>query len=116
MKIKNAKLAYYVFNYDFNKKEVYRFNILDSEDLKERIVKGIKKGEIKDIPSLKESLKRYFMYRYWSKAEYEILVTDLFPKDFEKESVKLDVWFQIEPNLDRIVEHIVNEMQIEFNS
>ena len=53
------------------------------------------------------------MYYYWSKAEHETVIGGLSAKednDFEKH----DIWWQLEPNLDRICEYIINTMQIEF--
>ena len=31
-----------------------------------------------------------------------------------KEAVKIDIWYQLEPNLDRIVEYIIRELDIKF--
>jgi hypothetical protein len=52
-----------------------------------------------------------------SKAEYEVLVTDLFPRDYEdfcNRAIKIDIWYQLEPNIDKIVKYIMEELRLEF--
>ena len=112
MKIKNANLEWYVMYSDFGNKDIKRVNIL-GYDFAEIVAKEIKKKKITNRETLKEFLKREFMYHYWSKSEYEIAVGGLFakyPDDFEK----LDVWFQLEKNLDTITDYIIYKMNINF--
>lgn len=75
MKKKNVDLKYYVVLYDFNKEDTFRYNVI-SDELIERIYNKIKKKEITNRNELKEDLNRYFMSIYWSRSEYEILVSD----------------------------------------
>ena len=115
-KRKNKKLEWYAFRYDWNSHNLVQFNVL-GERFAEDILKRIKRDKISNYEDLKEGIRRELMYHYWSKAEYEVLVTDLFPKDYEdfcKSSIKIDVWYQLEYNLDRIVEYIMKELQIEY--
>ena len=44
---------------------------------------------------------------YMSRAEYEILVSGLFDKD---DAEKIDVWYQLEMNIDAIVEYIIGNL------
>lgn len=115
--MRKRKLEWYAFEYDFNNRKVQRINVL-RDTIRDEIIKRLKSKKdywsITDYNSLKENVKRILMSYYWCRAEHEILVTDLFPKDFEKEAVKLDVWYQLEPNLDRIVEYVIKELEIEF--
>lgn len=113
---KNVKLEWYAMDYNWNKKEVEFINVLRS-DLVERIQNGMKKKDysidkkIENLRDLKTVVQRELMYNYWSKAEYEITVGDLFPKTIE-ELEKISVYDQLEPNLDRIVEYINNAMEL----
>ena len=50
------------------------------------------------------------MYNYWSKSEYEFLISDIWGMDYEK----VDVWRQIEPNLNQIVEYVNSRMDLQF--
>ena len=53
------------------------------------------------------------MYHYWCKAEHECLIGD-FTNNYEKTLEKHDIYWQLEPNLDRICEYIIREMKIEW--
>ena len=99
-------------------------NILKSEIMKENKIRKIqqkinkKEEKINEfIQDRKEGIKRELMYYYWCKAEHEVMVTDLFPRnyeDFQEQAVKIDIWYQLEPNLDRIVEYVIKNLNIEF--
>lgn len=47
------------------------------------------------------------MYSFWSKAEYEIMIGDLFETDCNKLE-KWDVYDQILPNLEQLCRYILN--------
>lgn len=103
---RTKKLQYYVFRYDWNKKDLVRVNILN-EYFIEELKKDIKRWKVTTKEQLKERLISLFKYYYWGKAEHEVLVTDLFPKDYEdfcNQAVKIDIWYQIEPNIDLITD------------
>lgn len=111
MKVKNVNLKYNVLLYNWNSKKVINYNVLAHLDL-EKIRKKILKKEICNYDQFKEYLKREFMYVFWSRAEFEIVVGDLSCR--EEYFEKIDAWRQIEMNLDLIVKYIINEMRIEF--
>lgn len=108
MRIKKAKLEYWVFYISFQG-NLEQFNIL-SGNFKDVLVKRIKQYKINDLKGLKEILRRDFIYRYWNKSECEYLICDCFGKELSKS----DVWYQIKPNLDLIVKHINDEMKLGF--
>ena len=110
MRIKNANLEWYVMYDDFNSKKIKRVNIL-GYGFAEELAKDIKRKKIMNREQLKTHLRGEFMYHYWSKSEYEIVVGGLFAKsddDFEK----IDVWFQLEKNLDTITDYIILKMKL----
>lgn len=111
MKVKNVNLEYYVLVYDWNSKKIINYNVMRILNL-DTIHKKILKKEITNYGEFKEYIRKEFMYRFWSKSEYEVLVGDLiFNKDtFEK----IDAYRQIEMNLDLIVKYVIDEMQIKF--
>ena len=45
------------------------------------------------------------MYYYWCKCEWEILIAPLIG-DFDKESVKIDVYMQLEMNWDHYIKYL----------
>lgn len=112
MKYKSVKLEWNVLYYDFNNKKVKPYNIFN-DNIKERIYKDIKAKKINSYKELKQVIDGWAHYRFWSKTECEMAIGGLFvtyPDDFEK----VDMYKQIEINLDRIVEYIINTMQIKF--
>ena len=114
-KRKNNKLEWYAFREDFNKNELERVNVLGIDFAKE-LLKRIKQDKISSYNELKELIKRMLMYRYWSKAEHEVLVTSLHHRPDRDNVFKIDVWYQLEKNLDRITEYVMKELQIDFNN
>ena len=108
MKIKNVNLEWYVLRWDFNAKKVENYNILYGEE--ENIAKEVRAKRVYNKSILREYLKSNFMYYYWSKAECEFYISDAYGNEF----VKIDMWRQIEPNLDRIVEYVNNKMKLNF--
>ena len=110
MKIKNVKLTWNVLNHDFNNDKIINYNIFWNGSSKE-IADRIKKNKITTYEEFRKSMKSWFMHDFWSRAECEIMVSGLFSKS---EAEKIDVWRQIEMNLDRILEYIIKEMEIDF--
>lgn len=107
--MKKVNLKWYAICEDFNHRgNLEHYNVL--EGLEEPIAKEIRAGHISNRAELKKWLKAELMFNYWSKCEFEIVVGFLFS---DKEH-KIDVWYQLEPNLDRIVEYVEREMEIEW--
>ena len=113
MRRKGFKLEYYAFEYDFNKKDLCRVNVFYNI-IVENLVKNLVKKKITNYDGLYEFLRKEFFYYFHSKAEHEVLVSDLFAYgDNLEHSVKIDVYYQLEPNLDIICEHVINELRLD---
>lgn len=108
MKIKNVDLKWYVLRWDSNSKKVINYNILEWR--KEDIAKEVRSGRVYNKSILREYLKTTFMYDYWSKTECEFFISDLHGDEYEK----IDIWRQIEPNLDLIVDYVNAKMDLKF--
>lgn len=106
MKVKNVNLEWYVLRWDFNSKKVINYNILQWR--KEDIANEVRRKRIYNKSILREYLKTTFMYDYWSKTECEFYISDLHGDEYEK----IDIWRQIEPNLDLIVEYVNSKMEL----
>lgn len=89
--------------------------VIDPEEIIKRIkYKGPKKyRSIKNFQELRDFLQKTFMYHFWSKCEHEIIINSWLRKDISVET-KIDVYTQIEPNLNRITEYVIDAMQINF--
>lgn len=99
-------LQWYVIKEDFSTRKIYMYNALKSWE--ECIKKARKKCETRE--DFKTWLRKELMYHYWSKAECEIQVGGLFAKE-DKDFHKIDIWYQLEPNLDTMVDYIIKEMK-----
>jgi hypothetical protein len=106
--MKKANLEWYVLNWDFNTKKVITYNIFTG--LTDEIIREIKNKRVYNKSILREYLKTQFMYNYWSRAEYEFFVSDL----HSDKSEKVDIWQQIEPNLNNIVDYVNIKMDLNF--
>lgn len=96
-------LKWYVYLEDVNKKKIIKYNVFNHysfcEDLKNTV------ENIKNKNEFSERVKRLSMYYFWSKCEYEILITTwLERKDFKSE--KIDVYDQLQLNWDIFVNYI----------
>ena len=111
MRIKKANLEYKAIIYDWNSHSLRYINVL-GERLKNDIIKLIKSGDVYDRETLKNCVTRLLKYYYWSKREYEIAVGDLGCK--EDEMFKIDVWYQLEPNIGHIIDHIIKELDLGY--
>lgn len=123
MKIKNVNLTYYAFIYDWNTESLDWVNVL-GDRYKEHLVKALKtkteEVRVKNRDELKKDLRSYLFYFYASRAEYEVLVGDLFsgldPAKYVDDMVKMDVYDQVILNLDIMVDYIINKMDIKFEN
>lgn len=104
---KSKKLEWYALVEDFNTKKIKKYNVFNSEFNKDLYNK---KNQINNYEELKNFIRHWFMFRYWCKAEWEVLIGGLFA-DME-DFVKIDVWQQLEINLDRITEYVIKELEL----
>lgn len=108
-------LSWKVLNYDFNKRKIVDYEIFGkySED---ELRKARRQKKFNSYDTLKEWLKSNFLHDYWCKCECEIMVGPLFPRRLEDidDFEKIDIYRQLEMNLDRITEYVIREMKFKF--
>lgn len=101
MKLQNQ---FNVLNWDINR------NQLDTYDVLPYFRREYEACPCK--PSTKEEWKEFIRkegkYRYWARCEYEVIISP-WPPQKKDVSVKIDVWQQIENNLDLIVKLLMEE-------
>ena len=68
------KLCYNVYRNDFNSKEIETFNIFDHSLFYERAYKAKLKYK-DDFEKFAKEIKSWLMYCFWSKSEYEVIIT-----------------------------------------
>ena len=98
------KLEWYALYWNWNEDCLVKINVI-REELINEVKKLIKHTDDYDI--IKTLIKNNLMYHYWSKCEFEIVVRDFAELKPDTREQKIDVWYQLEPNLDRIVEYII---------
>lgn len=106
-------LSWKVLNWDSNKNEVVNYDIF-GKHYEDKLKKARKNKKFTNRLELKEYLRRDFQYQYWSRSEYEIMVGPLSCKFNKLE--KIDVFRQLEMNLDRITDYVISEMNFRFKN
>ena len=98
-------MEWYVLNYDFNKKQIIKFNIFNNI----KFYSGVKEllEDYTDIDDFVSGLTSLLRYCFWCKREYEISVGDAFENDLDK-YVKLDIFEQVIPNVKVLAYYIIN--------
>ena len=98
-------MEWYVLNYDFNKKQIIKFNIFNNI----KFYSGVKEllENYTDIDDFVSGLTSLLRYCFWCKREYEISVGDAFENDLDK-YVKLDIFEQVIPNVKVLAYYIIN--------
>ena len=93
---------YKVISWDFNSDNIDYYDIMpfliDS-------YKKIKKNKPKTFDEIKEFIINESRYRFWSRCEYEVIITG-WPK--QKREVKIDIFNQIMENIDVITTHFIS--------
>ena len=87
-------------------RKITTFNALSHGGVLKDIVKATKKCKTKE--EFAEALEHTLMYYYWSKCEWEIILSPWPPRDSEQD-IKIDVYDQIKLNWDHFVDYVWNE-------
>lgn len=109
--MKKVNLVWNVLFHDFNNDKIVKYNVLDNTYIIDSIKKAVKKKEIVTVSDLKEFVIHKFRAQYWSRAEYEILVSGIHSRS---DAQKIDVWYQINMNLDNIVEYLILKLKLDI--
>ena len=100
-KIKKLNLKWYALIHHYDKEKLDPYNVL-YDDIVYYIDEVIDKTG--DYEQIKEETKRELMSMFWSRTQYEWIAKEWTGKDFKQ---KIDIWYQLEPNLDRITEYLI---------
>ena len=95
-------LEWKVFVSDFNGKEINEYNVFDHMRFYEDCKKNARKN-IHNYEAFCEQLRIDLMYYFWSKCEWEIILTD-WPRG--EHSEKIDVWDQVRLNWEHFCNYV----------
>lgn len=93
-------IEWYVYYHDFNVQKIIKWNVFNHGTFKKEIDILLKEKIDKD--DFSEKLKREVMYYFWSKCEYEIILS---PWIGRADVIKIDIYDQIMMNFDRFVDY-----------
>ena len=91
--LKFKDLEWNVFVEDFNNKKIRAYNIFNHYGFMSDCKDAWKKSK-KNFDEFAETIRKSLMYYYWSKCEWEIILSDWPPSGLFKEE-KVDVYQQI---------------------
>lgn len=80
-------LTYYVYVENINKRKIEKYNVLN-DGIIEELLKRVDK--FSDKKQFVEALEQILMYHYWSRSEWEIILTDWPPHMKIEELSKLN--------------------------
>ena len=97
-------LEWYVYVSNFNARNIESHNVFNHGGLVDDIRKNLKKnGE--DREAFEAQLRRDLMYWYWSKCEWEIIISHWPPRQ-DAADAKIDVFDQIMLNWKRFCDYV----------
>lgn len=92
-----------VFYYNINSRKITTYNIFKHGGFSKMVEKHFAYSETKE--EFSEELKRSLMYFFWSKSEYEVVISPWCGGN-EKEAIKVDIYKQVLMNWDRFVDYV----------
>ena len=95
-----------VFYYNCNAKRIEIFNIFRHGGFSSYVKKHL--VECKTKEEFAEALKRELLYYFWSKSEYEVIITSWVGGDREKDATKIDIFQQVMLNFEVFVDYVWN--------
>ena len=104
--IKNdVDLEWHVFVHYINKRQMKIFNVFNHGRYRQEIIELLNRRDDYTLEEFKEKVKSSTMYYYWCKCEWEIIIAP-WVGDFDKESVKIDVYKQLEMNWNHYIKYL----------
>lgn len=98
-------IEWYVYYHDFNHDKLIKWNIFNNWVFKEAVEKLIKDKNITK-KEFSEQIKGQLMYRFWSKCEYEIVISSLHFSSKHGVEEKIDIYDQVMLNFDKFVNYL----------
>ena len=106
--MKKNVLTWKVYVGDFNSRHIEEHNVFDHGRFWEDCCKNRKKNAVRgreDKEAFVDQLRRDLMFWYWSKCEWEVVVSH-WPPSERHVAEKVDVYDQVRLNWDRFVDYV----------
>ena len=98
-------LEWNVYVSDFNAKMIKTHNVFDNRGLMDDLKAAARKYRDRERDQFEEEMRRYLMYYYWSKCEWEVIISHWPPRQ-DARDVKIDVYDQVMLNWDVFREYV----------
>lgn len=106
-----SKLCWNVFYHNFNQDEIQLVNIFDHGGFSKEVNENLKKHKEKD--SFADELRRSLMYYFWSKCEWETVISPWVRRS-DRTAIKVDVYWQVMANWEPFVDYIWKSKEAEL--
>lgn len=97
------KLSWNTYYYSMNSRIIKLFNIFDHCGFNKEVKEHLQKCETKE--EFAQKIKSSLMYFFWSKCEWEILISPWIDINAER-TIKIDVYDQVMLNFDAFVNYV----------
>lgn len=97
------ELDWQVIYYDINARKIDTFNVFSHGSFASEIEKELNKSETKE--EFAEKLRRSLQYYFWTKCEWEILISP-WASGHADEAIKVDVYWQVMNNWQLFLDHV----------
>lgn len=104
-------LIWKVYIENFNAKRIEQYNVFNHFKFSEEVKEAYKEHK-DDFDAFSVSVQRSLMYYFWSKCEWEIILSD-WPPSENFNDMKISVYDQIMLNWNVFIEYIWNTLQKE---
>ena len=96
-----------VFMEDFNHKQIIVYDILDNARFEKEFANALEKANGRKS-AFADEIRRVMMYHFWSKCEYEIVLTCWPPAcgKYDFKDRKIDVFEQLSINWDQFIDYV----------
>lgn len=91
-----------VYFHDFNGQKIVTWNIFNNWRFKESVEELLKNKKL-NKEEFSEKLRLKLMYNFWSKVEYEVIIS---PYRGEGNDVKIDIYDQVMLNFYKFVDYV----------
>lgn len=110
-KSRGEPLEWNVYMENFNRKTIVVYNVFRHWSFREACRKALRKYKNEDqVGELEKEIKRWVTYLFWSKCEYEVIITGWPPprEDSNFRDIKIDVCKQLELNWNYFFKYILD--------
>lgn len=101
-------MEWYVYVFSINKQRIEKYNIFDHYSFRRDIFNLFYGNNSKEIDYEKE-LDKILKYYFWSKAEWEIIISPWAGGKIEQCEIKIDVYSQVKMNWKTFFDMVTTE-------